>query len=73
MAELNWTREAETWLEDIYNYIAADNPQAAAQTVNGIYQKAQLLKRILKSVTGIKPKAFVRFASFSTAITELPI
>ena len=45
MVEINWTREAETWLEDIYNYIAADNPQAAAQTVNGIYQKAQLLKQ----------------------------
>lgn len=45
MAELNWTWEAQTWLKDIYDYIAADNPDAAARTVNGIYDEAQLLKR----------------------------
>lgn len=45
MAELNWTREAETWLKDIYDYIAADNPAAAARTVNGIYEEAQLLRQ----------------------------
>lgn len=44
MAEINWTRESEIWLRDIYNYIAADNPHAAAKTVNGIYEKAQLLR-----------------------------
>jgi plasmid stabilization system protein ParE len=45
LAEINWTREAQTWLKDIYDYIAADNPEAAAQTVSGIYQRAQLLKQ----------------------------
>jgi len=45
LAELNWTQEAQTWLKDIYEYIAADNPDAATRTVNGIYEKAQLLKR----------------------------
>lgn len=44
MAEINWTREAEIWLEDIYNYIAADDPDAAARTLNSIYEKAQLLR-----------------------------
>jgi len=44
LAEINWTRESEIWLRDIYNYIAADNPHAAARTVNEIYEKAQLLK-----------------------------
>ena len=44
MAEINWTREAENWLRDIYNYIAADNPDAAIQTVAEIYEKAQLLE-----------------------------
>ena len=44
MAEINWTRESEIWLRDIYNYIAADNPHAAAQTITSIYEKAQLLK-----------------------------
>lgn len=43
MAALNWTTEAEQWMEDIYAYIAEDNPRAAARTVDAIYQKAQLL------------------------------
>jgi len=43
MAEITWTTEAQRWLEDIFEYIAADNPQAAAQTVNGIYDRTQAL------------------------------
>lgn len=34
MAEIRWTEEAERWLNDIYEYIAADNPSAAARTVH---------------------------------------
>jgi plasmid stabilization system protein ParE len=45
MAEIRWTAEAETWLKDIYDYIAQDNPSAAARVVQGIYEKAQLLHR----------------------------
>ena len=45
MAEINWTYEANTWLKDIYDYIAADNPDAAARTVNGIYEQGQLLEQ----------------------------
>ena len=26
MAEIAWTLEAQRWLEDIFEYIAADNP-----------------------------------------------
>ena len=44
MAEINWTRESEIWLRDIYNYIAVDDPQAAARTIASIYAKAQLLR-----------------------------
>ncbi len=44
MAEINWTRESEIWLRDIYDYIAADNPEAAAETTFAIYEKAQLLR-----------------------------
>ena len=43
MAEIAWTDEAQRWLEDIFEYIAADNPAAAAQTVQGIYERAQIL------------------------------
>ena len=45
MAEINWTAEAQRWLEDIFEYIAADNPRAAAETVNGFYERAQTLAR----------------------------
>ena len=44
MAEIRWTIEAEVWLRDIYDYIAHDNPSAVARVVDGIYEKAQLLK-----------------------------
>jgi plasmid stabilization system protein ParE len=40
MAEIRWTDEAQRWLQDIYEYIAADNPDAAARTVQGIYDGA---------------------------------
>jgi toxin ParE1/3/4 len=43
MARLNWTREAETWLQDIFAYIEQDNPEAAARVVEGIYERAQVL------------------------------
>jgi toxin ParE1/3/4 len=45
MAEIRWTEEAQRWLQDIYEYIAADNPAAAARTVQGIYDRAQDLAR----------------------------
>ena len=43
MAQIDWTEEAQRWLEDIFEYISADNPQAAAETVQGIYDRAQAL------------------------------
>ena len=39
MAQLRWTREAEQWLHDIYDYIALDNPDTAARVVHEIYDK----------------------------------
>ena len=43
MATIAWTAEAQRWLEDIFEYIAADDPHAAARTVQGIYEHAQVL------------------------------
>ncbi|OGT81599.1 MAG: plasmid stabilization protein [Gammaproteobacteria bacterium RIFCSPLOWO2_02_FULL_61_13] len=43
MAEITWTEEAQRWLADIFEYIAADNPNAAGQTVQGIHERAQVL------------------------------
>ena len=45
MAEIRWTEEAYRWLRDIYDFIAEDNPEAAASVVSGIYAKAQQLRR----------------------------
>lgn len=45
MAKVNWTEEAVRWLEDIRNYIAQDDPDAAVKVVRGIYDKIQLLRR----------------------------
>ena len=43
MTEVRWTEESVQWLRDIYDYIAFDNPDAAARVVDSIYQKAQVL------------------------------
>lgn len=45
MARIAWTHEAEKWLRDIFDYISQDNPAAAANVVDGIYEKAQILAR----------------------------
>ena len=44
MAEIRWTEESALWLQDIHDYIAADNPAAAATVVASIYEKVQLLR-----------------------------
>lgn len=43
MAQIAWTDEALRWLEDIFEYIAAENPDAASRTVEGIFERAQAL------------------------------
>ncbi len=43
MADIRWSREAVGWLEEIFEYIAQDNPIAAEKVVSGIYEKTQLL------------------------------
>ena len=43
MAEITWTEEALRWLEDIFEYIASENPRAAAETLGGIYTRSQQL------------------------------
>jgi toxin ParE1/3/4 len=43
MARIVWTDEAERWLCDICEVIAADNPAAAFETVHGISDRAQIL------------------------------
>jgi toxin ParE1/3/4 len=44
MAGINWTTESEKCLTEIYDYIAARNPAAAYRTIEGIFQKTQILE-----------------------------
>ena len=44
MAEIRWTEESSRWLQDIYEYIAADNSDAARKVVAAIYDKVQVLR-----------------------------
>ena len=43
MAKITWTIEARRWLQEIYDYIAFDNPDAAYRTVSAIYERAEVL------------------------------
>ncbi len=45
MAEINWTNEAEQWLKDIHDYIVHDSPESAMGVIEGVYEKAQLLRQ----------------------------
>jgi toxin ParE1/3/4 len=63
MAEIRWTAEAQQWLEEIFEYIAEDNPHAAAQTIQGIYERAQDLTRF--------PQLGARYAASSRHVRIL--
>lgn len=45
MAKIVWTENARQWLREIRDYIAEDNPGAAIRTIEGIYEKVQLLAK----------------------------
>lgn len=70
MAEIRWTAEAERWLRDIYDYIAQDNPSAAAKGASGIYERAQVLKNFPEVVTSIDQRKKETFRFYFTVITE---
>jgi plasmid stabilization system protein ParE len=70
LGELNWTKEAETWLKDIYDYVAADNPAAAVGTVNGIYEEARLLRQHPEADTNTRLNHLATSEFFSIVIIE---
>jgi plasmid stabilization system protein ParE len=43
VAQVVWTDEAKRRLQDIYDYIAADNEAAAYRTVLAIHKRAETL------------------------------
>ena len=44
MAIITWTAESERWLKEIYAYIAQDNPAAAVNVMEAIYDKVDVLR-----------------------------
>lgn len=72
MAEINWTYEAETWLKDIYDYIAADNPDAAARTM-GFMRKPNCSNSTPKLDINTTPSPPAPCEFSFTATTESPI
>ena len=48
MAEIRWTEEAVSWLQEINDYLSQNNPPAAQRVVDGIYDRVQILKKYPK-------------------------
>ncbi len=44
MANIIWTREAESWLYEIHEFIAQDSEKNADEVIRTIYEKVQLLR-----------------------------
>jgi plasmid stabilization system protein ParE len=44
MAQIVWTSEAQRWLRDVYDYIAAENPAAAERVALSIYDSVRVLR-----------------------------
>ena len=70
VAKLVWTEEALRWLEDIFEYIAQDNPDAAARTMQGIYDRAQALSRRPRWASGTKDRDGTFGSSSMTTIAS---
>ena len=49
MGEIIWTGEAEIWLKDIFDFIALDSSEAAAEVIQGIYRRTQQLNAFPQS------------------------
>ncbi len=43
MAEIRWTEEAISWLQDIHSYITDDSQNMANKVIDEIFEKAQIL------------------------------
>jgi len=48
MAEIRWTEEAISWLQDIHSYIADDSQEIANKVIDEIFEKAQILTNFPK-------------------------
>ena len=46
MAQVVWTLEAQLWLRDIFDYIAAENPEAAIRVVSELHAAGRSLLQL---------------------------
>jgi plasmid stabilization system protein ParE len=60
MAEIEWTEEAKYWLQQIYDYIARDNEEAAWQVILGIYDRGQILRQFPETAMASRTCAISR-------------
>lgn len=43
MAKIVWSDESLRWLEEIHDYLSQHSPSAAVRTIEGIYDRVQIL------------------------------
>ena len=63
MARIVWTQEAIRWLDEIYSYIANDNPDASSRVVSGIYDKVILGWAVVMKQLPIEKSVFLSLAT----------
>ena len=73
MAQIVWTDEARRWLQEIYDYIAENNEEAAYRTVVAIHERAEILLLFpeigyrYREVPGIRVLLYGHYRGVSTA------
>jgi plasmid stabilization system protein ParE len=60
VAHVTWTAEAQRWLQEIYDYIARDNPDAAYRTITAIHERTQILPRFPQIGTQYRSAPHIR-------------
>jgi plasmid stabilization system protein ParE len=73
MADIRWTDEAATWLEDIHSYIAQDNPGAAARVVSAFTTRCKSSRSSPRGGIGTAPSQREIFELSFMGITALRI
>jgi len=70
MAKVNWTEEAVRWLQEIRDYIAQDNPNAAFRVVREFTTRSSRSGSFLKSGIFTQQGAITMCVSCCMVITE---
>ena len=81
MVNINWTNEAEVWLEDIFNFISGDSKKIAKKVVKEIFEKVQILQMFPKlgykyyeedeRLYIDKAKLYIKMKNYNQALEEI--